>query len=219
MPAQRDLTGLRFGNLTVLRSDGRAVFGRDMMAWLCRCDCGAELRVPQRRLTTTTPSHQLHACEDCRALPCEICGKPVPRAANSKTCSPECRAEKKRRYQLGWYHAVRATDAEDAAKRQARSRARRAALSPEEKLADSRKRKASEDRATINARARARYRDRVEKDPEYAAKKQASRQRWASENKEKSVEYTRAYARKKRARQAEIDLLQAADKLKGHLDE
>lgn len=133
MPAPRDLTGQRFGALTVLRSDGRVFWGQDQTAWLCRCDCGAEIRVPQRRLTTSQPSHQIRACEDCRSTPCEICGKPVARATNARTCSPECLTEKHRRYQLAYYHDVRAPDPEDTAKRRARGRDRWAAMTPEEK--------------------------------------------------------------------------------------
>lgn len=49
MPAARDLTGLRFGRLVAIRLDGH--FGR-ARAWLCRCDCGVELRVRMGCLVT-----------------------------------------------------------------------------------------------------------------------------------------------------------------------
>lgn len=39
MPARQDLTGKRFGRLTVLRCEGKAKHGK--YQWLCRCDCGA----------------------------------------------------------------------------------------------------------------------------------------------------------------------------------
>jgi len=38
-----DMTGKRFGYLTVLRQDGRYKNGR--LLWMCRCDCGKEWRV------------------------------------------------------------------------------------------------------------------------------------------------------------------------------
>lgn len=37
-PALNDLTGQRFGRLTVIRKAG----GKPLLKWLCRCDCGAE---------------------------------------------------------------------------------------------------------------------------------------------------------------------------------
>lgn len=39
-----DLTGQRFGRLTLLRDTGVRV-GKGSVVWLCRCDCGAETRV------------------------------------------------------------------------------------------------------------------------------------------------------------------------------
>jgi len=36
-----DLTGQRFGRLTAIRRDGRI---RQLCAWICRCDCGNEVR-------------------------------------------------------------------------------------------------------------------------------------------------------------------------------
>lgn len=42
-----DLSGLKFGALTVLKMDGYGEIGtgRTFM-WLCQCDCGREVRVP-----------------------------------------------------------------------------------------------------------------------------------------------------------------------------
>ena len=49
-PRIRDLTGQRFGKLTALRAlDERTKNGG--VVWLCRCDCGGEVRVPSRQLT------------------------------------------------------------------------------------------------------------------------------------------------------------------------
>ena len=45
MPAPRDLTGQRFGRLTVISKDGHIFFGaHSRVAWKCICDCGAPYR-------------------------------------------------------------------------------------------------------------------------------------------------------------------------------
>ena len=47
----KDLTGLRFGKLTVLKkSENRAKDGNPL--WVCRCDCGNVTEVTKRRLVT-----------------------------------------------------------------------------------------------------------------------------------------------------------------------
>ena len=40
-----DISGRRFGRLTVLRQAGRYISpaGRSSTLWLCRCDCGSEI--------------------------------------------------------------------------------------------------------------------------------------------------------------------------------
>lgn len=219
MPPPRDLTGQRFGRLTVLCRDGTMKFGSEMPAWRCRCDCGAELRVPQKRLTTQSRTHQMHACESCRAVPCAICGALIALAAHAKTCSPECAAEAARRYQLGYYHAVRAADPDDTAKRRARRRARWAALTPEEKRAVSAARRAVEGRDVINARHRARHAERMAADPDYAEAKAAARaERAARIGPDAARAESRDHARRRRAQRAEIDLLRAMDTLRGEPD-
>lgn len=161
----------------------------------------------QPRLTAADGSRQQHACDSCRSRPCEICAMPVPVASNSKTCSPECKAERSRRYQLAYYHEIRATDDEDTAKRRSRSRARRAGMTPAERLEDSRKRAATEDKAAKNARARARHAERVASDPAYAAAKAASSERHAAKDPAARRESQRKYAQGRRARVAELDVL------------
>ena len=218
MPAQRDLTGMKFGSLTVLRADGRVFWGRDMVAWLCRCDCGAEIRVPQRRLTSKVKGHQMHACEDCRAVPCEICGRPIPLATNAKACSQECQAERRRRYDLQYYHEVQSLDPAYREKARAYKRRKWAAMTPEERLAESRARAASEDRDVVNARARAAHQRRME-DPEYAERKRQRRLAWAEKNQDEMRAYNRNYKRRKRAESAEIEMLRAMDEMKGLADD
>lgn len=50
MPNKKDLTGQKFGRLTVLQSKGLNKHGRGI--WLCRCDCGDETVVTTVNLTT-----------------------------------------------------------------------------------------------------------------------------------------------------------------------
>lgn len=47
---KRDLTGQRFGRLTVVERGGRTPSGRNVM-WRCRCDCGQERTVVSSVLT------------------------------------------------------------------------------------------------------------------------------------------------------------------------
>lgn len=51
----KDLTGLRFGKLTVLRKSGnKAKDGNPL--WLCKCDCGNVIETTKRRLITGNTS-------------------------------------------------------------------------------------------------------------------------------------------------------------------
>ena len=60
----KDLTGERFGNLTVLeKADG---LQNRYYTWLCRCDCGNEIVVNTKNLT----AHRITHC-GCRAK--ELC--------------------------------------------------------------------------------------------------------------------------------------------------
>lgn len=216
MPAQRDLAGQRFGRLVVLRSDGRVFWGRDQVAWLCRCDCGTELRVPQLRLTSNIPSQQMRACDACRAVPCEICGTPVERGTNAKTCSDECRAERHRRYQLSYYHNVRASDLEDTARRRARKRREWADATPEEREAANaaKARYREENRDAINARARKRHAERMATDPVYAERHAAKNGAWIARNPDTTQEYQRQHAAKRRARQREIEMIEVRHRMR-----
>jgi hypothetical protein len=54
-----DLTGQRFGSLTVVREEGKQATN---VTWLCRCDCGGQAVVQGSRLHTGT----IAACIDCR---------------------------------------------------------------------------------------------------------------------------------------------------------
>lgn len=219
MPAALDLTGQRFGQLTVLRRNGRVVWGRDQPAWLCECDCGAELTVPQRRLKTNSISQRLWACPACRTIPCEICGTPISVTTHAKTCSDNCRAEKQRRYRLYYYHEVVATDPEKTEKRRASWRDTWAKKSPEEKRQIWRESRQRAGKEKINARQRRRHQERMAADPEYAAARAEAHARYlASQTPEERRQLAREYARKYRARQAELALLAAAEQLRSKND-
>ena len=43
MPRKKDLTGMKFGRLTVIKQDGKYKNGARL--WLCKCDCGNEKHV------------------------------------------------------------------------------------------------------------------------------------------------------------------------------
>ena len=43
-----DLTGMRFGRLTVVRRGGED--GNGKILWLCKCDCGNEIQVTRSSL-------------------------------------------------------------------------------------------------------------------------------------------------------------------------
>ena len=54
MPKRRELTGQRFGRLTVIENTGR--IEDQYTVWRCRCDCGKEVLVNTRRLLRGTVS-------------------------------------------------------------------------------------------------------------------------------------------------------------------
>lgn len=213
MPAPLDLTGREFGSLTVLRPDGRIKFGREQTAWLCRCACGVEVRVAQTRLTTKTPSHQIHACDACRSHPCEICGAPISASSAAKTCSAECLAEKDRRYQLDWYYAKRRDDPAEVEARRARGRAKWAAMTPEERSADIARGKMYLVPERTNALARAAYARRIE-DPAYREKHREKSAAWAEANREKAKAYGREYRRRKRAEENAVEMGEFAERMR-----
>lgn len=56
-----ELTGQKFGQLSVLGQDGKTSGGNLM--WLCRCDCGSELRVAGGNLR-----HSTHPTKSCGCI-------------------------------------------------------------------------------------------------------------------------------------------------------
>ena len=86
MTRVRDLTGNRYGRLTVLRRAGSSVHGEAM--WHCRCDCGAEHTVKGWLLTRG----QTKSCGCLRRCAKERPAKPK-RARRSKPARIEPRHE------------------------------------------------------------------------------------------------------------------------------
>lgn len=80
MPAAKDLTGQRFGRLTVLGLDPepyRSPSGKPTRRWRCRCDCGREITVLQNALTgkTGTRSCGCARAEQTRAGAVDMTGQ------------------------------------------------------------------------------------------------------------------------------------------------
>jgi hypothetical protein len=107
MSAPLDLTGCRYGQLIVLRPNGRLKFGHEQTAWLCRCDCGTEITVPQNRLphrTSISSRHAVTACTECRRSRCVIYGQTVRQGPLTReTCSEACATERRKRIQNASY--------------------------------------------------------------------------------------------------------------------
>ena len=67
----KDLTGQRFGKLTVLGRAGSDIAGA---CWLCKCDCGNYKIVPRRNLVGG----------DTRSCGCIRCGRPMENLAGRR---------------------------------------------------------------------------------------------------------------------------------------
>lgn len=52
---EKDLTGMKFGRLTVLRKSENRAKDRNPL-WICRCDCGAVIETTRRKLVTGSQS-------------------------------------------------------------------------------------------------------------------------------------------------------------------
>lgn len=96
MPAPVDLAGQRFGRLVASTRTARP--DRQGTWWSCRCDCGRETAAPLTRLRIADADPRaIRACEDCRARPCSVCGRPHLTPGSAATCGdPECRIEHRR---------------------------------------------------------------------------------------------------------------------------
>ena len=210
MPAPLDLTGRRFGQLTVLERAGRARWGRDQAAWRCRCDCGALIVLPQNRLphrASIQASHVVDACDACRRGPCAVCGRRIPadRSLQATTCSDDCRRNAHRLIWRSYHHRQAASDPDYHTRRHEARKARAAedpAYAERLRRIDRRakQRNAAKHRERRRAYQAAYYAARAE---EIQAKRRArldamtdeQRARWL----DRARRYQRAYTRRWRA--------------------
>lgn len=217
MPPKLDLVGDRYGRLTVVEAAGTVKYGSWQTAWRCRCDCGAELVVPQIRLRTAGPNRRIDACPSCRSHPCCICGMPIEPPSTAATCSVECHREWRRQIASQSYHRRMADRAAATALNDAR-RAKRATRSPEDKKQADKAAWAAKvrrvGRETLNAAARERYAIRMT-DPDYAASQAAKRARWESnpKNADKRREAGRDYRRRRREAEVAARLGEVVEKI------
>ncbi len=225
MPPPLDLSRRNFGRLTVIARGPRVRWGRMQSSWLCRCECGVELAVPQNRLphrASIPAGHVVDACPDCRAKPCLVCGAPIPPTSSAKTCSGSCRRERERQYQIDYYHTVRVPDPEDTDRRRERGRRRWEQMTEEERAAAGKAKYErvlrTRGRAELNRIARDEHARRMN-DPVARARHRQKVARWVAENPESARRAQREAARRKRARTVEqqmraiIEKAEAMDEL------
>lgn len=164
MPAPLDLTGCRYGQLTVLRPNGRLKFGHEQTAWLCRCDCGTEITIPQNRLphrTSISSRHAVTARSECRRRHCVICGGIVQQGSLTReTCSDACAGAHRKQIQNASYHRRVARDP-DLNKRRAARVKTRARMDPAFAARLAKQAKAAEERRKVRIKTDPVYRETV----------------------------------------------------------
>lgn len=225
MPPQLDLTGRKFGLLTVLCRNGTVKFGRLQAAWLCRCECGEELTVAQNRLphrASIPAGHVIDRCETCRSKPCVICGAPIPARVMAATCSPECAQDHKRAKWRGYYHQY-ASDPAWRLSRLETVKRRRLERPPEEATEAERRRYKRrllrEGREKIRQDGREMHAARMQR-PGYAARRRARQAAWIEQNRPRARTYSREYARRKRAQDALREMARSTQEMtEGKRDE
>lgn len=117
MPFQRnDLTGVRYGKLTVVSNAGTTRYGgKSQTLWHCVCDCGETIDLPHYKLPFSESNIRAMnragrlpytSCETCRAKTCPLCGDRFPYSHPSHVCpSPLCQ-EEQRRWRDDFWHGV-----------------------------------------------------------------------------------------------------------------
>lgn len=96
MPDGIDLTGRRFGKLTVVEFAGHhRGWARPKKQWLCKCDCGRKEVILQERLPhadyVVRYRHAHWACFVCRKTAiCAVCETEFLSIKGDKTCSVAC---------------------------------------------------------------------------------------------------------------------------------
>lgn len=92
MNIPRELTGEKFGRLTVIERAGSLRYGRAVAGWLCECECGRREVLAQPLLL----QKGWRECSLCRRPDCVVCGRKVPLSRpRSVTCSETCAKTKK----------------------------------------------------------------------------------------------------------------------------
>lgn len=94
MPPPLDLTGQRFGKLTVVRLGLSAQYnGRAQNLWVARCECGDERAYSQDRLMRPDASpHAIRHCPKCRTRACIECGTEFTVIHGpERYCSDQCK--------------------------------------------------------------------------------------------------------------------------------
>lgn len=113
-----DLTGQRYGALTVEAVIGRRTYGGRMRPlWRCKCDCGETIELISDHLphapgpinAAARSGRRLYTeCETCRQKSCAICGARYSYSHPSHICpSPACQLAAQRERDAYW-HAVAA---------------------------------------------------------------------------------------------------------------
>lgn len=118
MPAPLNLTGRRFGKLLVLSQGSTLVSpsGKSRTTtWHCRCDCGREETIVERRLphtaTNAARSDSVDECQHCRSQrTCLSCKKQFVSVRYVSTCSPDCDAELTRQRDRDFKRGLAAAD-------------------------------------------------------------------------------------------------------------
>lgn len=190
MPVPLNLTGRRFGALTVIEVGPSVIYGGTAQrSWHAACSCGRHETYPQKRLT----SGRVTACSVCSQPKCERCGQPFERASPSQRFCEDCAPENRRRQFRESYYRRRTADPEGVAHKARAARMKRMATDPEAERA----------RQRANQRL---YRERVRADTERLDRVRAYDRAWKQAQRDllrlDPVEYESWLARNREAQRA-----------------
>lgn len=184
-------------------------YGREQPAWLCRCDCGREERVPQKRLpyceSNAKARAAVSACDVCRLTrECVVCKKAFVSQHYRATCSDSCNVLHQRRKDMDRYYRLMEAGSDRNSERYRRMKQRAAedpAFAARMEAAsraghERRREKLRSDpaaRERANALARERYRKHA---AEIAAKRRERRAALSAEDLERSRQAAREVYRR-----------------------
>lgn len=116
MPAHRDLTGMKFGDLTVVKLIKHVPSSERKMAsiWRIKCKCGRvedmrQLWIPYCKSNKLRRSAR-YGCTVCFRGPCEICGSEILTDSFIGVCSPQCQHERQKANDRNHYYRMVAKD-------------------------------------------------------------------------------------------------------------